>query len=971
MTLISKAGETGIASSERLSLYGEAIQITKLSGDLGLYIRCLNDAAAMVKELNQTERMRVLSWLRQSIPVLQWIPDDTIKAIWHYHTGFFYSHLTHNIDTPLFHLQRARQIFTEYTGASSLEVAKCYHVEGDVNKYAKRDFLMAEQCYEKALQIFEALDYKDIREMARIYYNLATTNRSQGDYERAVAYGIKTTALVNHLNDPDFLERTYSITGNIYRDMGDSKTARDYYLKAIALNSKAGVQSDLTKEKKAWHYVNMGETFAADSMFDLALSEYEKASAIYKSIKQYDQKLFLNLPYQIAYAHYQRESYAQATIAFNNLLSTLREMNIHLGYQVAEAYMGLGDVYKKLGSLDSAGYFYQQALVSGVGPFKGDNPSDSEIRSNYFIHRILSRKADLFNTKYTIEKNPVYLRKAFASLVIAERLISLERNTLDVADAKWRFLDANYDVYEQILGTLYRMVEITASDSLYMEVFRYMERSKARSVDDALNEAERRGKMNIPDSIISAQSFYTRELSKIQDELSIEMSKVAPDTVRILRLREEFVNVDRHIQRMKLLLNEKYPGYHRARYRNDAISSGAASAWLAKGQKVMIEYFFSDSFVYGFCISEKGTSFTRLGKSSDVNTCIQKLLHHYVDNRSSADVERFKTFVTNSHAAYKLLVAPFESMVNDGKSILIIPDGPLAQIPFESLLKTEFNGTQVNYQRLDYLIHHHRIGYSYAFNHLDNVRQSNRNLLLLAMGYVDTGDPEGTLPRLNGAEQELKFLAENFKAGKFYTGDQASEQRFKHDAGKFDLIHLAVHGRGNIGNTNNAALYFKSQPDSVEDNVLHAYELYGLNLRARLAVLSACESGIGASYKGEGLMSMANAFVSSGSENVLMSLWNLNDQTSYAIVSSFYESILDEAEVDEALAKAKLKFIMHGDELTADPRNWAPLVAYGQMNQIMNNQHNKLLLGAIVVLIIMLTVLMYKKRLAKRRHSPH
>lgn len=925
----------------------------------------------MIRELNPAERTRVLKWLRESIPVLQQLPEDTTRATWHYNIGFFYSHLTHNVDTPLFHLQHARSIFTKYKGPITLAVAKCYHVEGDVNKYSRRDFLMAEQCYEKALQIFEALDYKDPREVARIYYNLATTNRSQGDYERAVAYGIKTAALVNQLNDTDFLERTYSITGNIYRDMGDSKSARDYYLKAIALNSKTGVQSDLTKEKRAWHYVNLGEAFAADSMYDLALAEYAKALTIYKSIKQYDLKLFQNLPYQVAYAHYQKKAYPQAIVSFNELLSMLKQMNTHAGYQVSEAYMGLGDVYKEMGSLDSAGYFYQQALVSAVGLFKEEIPRESEIRSNYFIHRILSRKADLFNTKYAIEKNPIDLRKAFDCLVLAEKLISLERNTLDVADAKWRFLDANYDVYEQILGTLYSMIELTASDSLYHEVFRFMERSKARSVDDALNEAERRGTMNIPDSIISTQAHYTRELSRIQDELNLEMNKVSPDTARIYLLRDEFVNVDRRIQRMKAFINEKYPGYHRVRYHNDVVSLADARKWLTTRQKVMIEYFFSDRFVYGLCISRQGTSFKRLGRSSDISNSIQKLLHHYMDNRSSTDIERFRMFVVTSHEAYNLLVAPFESMIKNGEGILIIPDGQLAQIPFESLLKTEYNGTLVNYQRLDYLLNHHRIGYSYAFNHADNVRQSKNNLLLLAMGYGADENSVGMLPRLNGAEQELRFLAEKFKAGTFYTADQASEQRFKRDAGKFDLIHLAVHGRGNIGNTNNAALYFKSEPDSIEDNVLHAYELYGLNLRAKLAVLSACESGLGASYKGEGLMSMANAFVSSGSDNVLMSLWNLNDQTSYAIVSSFYESILDEAEVDEALANAKLEFIMQGDELTADPRNWAALVGYGQMNQIVNNQHNRLYLGIAAVLIVFLVLFAYRKRLMRGKPSPY
>ena len=99
-----------------------------------------------------------------------------------------------------------------------------------------------------------------------------------------------------------------------------------------------------------------------------------------------------------------------------------------------------------------------------------------------------------------------------------------------------------------------------------------------------------------------------------------------------------------------------------------------------------------------------------------------------------------------------------------------------------------------------------------------------------------------------------------------------------------------------------------------------------------MAVLTACESGLGKGYKGEGMMSMASAFTYSGCENILMSLWKVNDQASKYLMDDFYGQLLEGVTIDDALRPAKLRYLERADELTADPKIWAPLVAYGTVD---------------------------------------
>ena len=125
-----------------------------------------------------------------------------------------------------------------------------------------------------------------------------------------------------------------------------------------------------------------------------------------------------------------------------------------------------------------------------------------------------------------------------------------------------------------------------------------------------------------------------------------------------------------------------------------------------------------------------------------------------------------------------------------------------------------------------------------------------------------------------------------------------------------------------------------------------------------MAVLSSCESGLGKGYRGEGMISMASAFIYSGCENILMSLWKVNDQVSVQLMDDFYQQLLDGESIDEALRQSKLHYLERSDELSADPKIWAPLVAYGNSDQIFHKGRSRLFLfGGIVIFLLALLLL--------------
>lgn len=104
---------------------------------------------------------------------------------------------------------------------------------------------------------------------------------------------------------------------------------------------------------------------------------------------------------------------------------------------------------------------------------------------------------------------------------------------------------------------------------------------------------------------------------------------------------------------------------------------------------------------------------------------------------------------------------------------------------------------------------------------------------------------------------------------------------------------------------------------------------------------------------------MASAFTYAGCQNLVMGLWKVSDQVSVGIMDAFYASVLDGRELDQALAEAKRAYLEQSDELTANPKLWAPLVVYGNQRVIENKKNQWILFGiAIGSLLLVAGVLL-------------
>jgi len=302
------------------------------------------------------------------------------------------------------------------------------------------------------------------------------------------------------------------------------------------------------------------------------------------------------------------------------------------------------------------------------------------------------------------------------------------------------------------------------------------------------------------------------------------------------------------------------------------------------------------------------------------------------------------TFQSEALALYQLLWSPAAEELRRAHSVVIIPDGPLWEMPFQSLMPTSGH----------YLIEQHSISYAPSLTALRELarlasrrgRQTADRRTLLAVGNptipgeaktralsVFMDESLGPLPDAENQVVALKQIyGENRSA--IYVGQAATEERIKADAAKYSILNFATHCLLDNANPIYSHLVLSTSPGSREDGLLEAWEVMNLDLNADLAVLSACETARGKISPGEGVIGLAWAFFVAGCPSIVVTQWKVESSSTTELVVAFHRNLKYfmsspawTLKKVEALRSAALKLIR--SEKYKHPFYWAGFVLVG------------------------------------------
>lgn len=267
-------------------------------------------------------------------------------------------------------------------------------------------------------------------------------------------------------------------------------------------------------------------------------------------------------------------------------------------------------------------------------------------------------------------------------------------------------------------------------------------------------------------------------------------------------------------------------------------------------------------------------------------------------------------------ALYRTLIAPLGPLEGDW---VIIPDGPLKDLPFAAL----FDGESL-------VVEKRAASASPSAAFFIAVRRQNRDLAAtspLVPLVVGNPDLEGSgypwLAPLPQSEDEASGVAQRYGVAPLL-GSNATRERFLARIQDSEILHFSGHA--------------VTRPESPQDSALilaggnlTARDIQARKLpRTRLAVLGACSTATGPSLGGEGAESLARAFHAAGVPGVVASLWDVSDLSTSELMGAFHGALLAGGDARQALRKAQLHLLHHADPKLHDPAAWAAFQLIGE-----------------------------------------
>lgn len=772
---------------------------------------------------------------------------------------------------------------------------------------------------EKAEESFVVKSNAEKLALVILKCNVAFYQNQFGQTQKAISSYEKAWQLFdqNKLSNYDIVESCLKPLGNLYTIVGDYDNAENtikqyFYIASIDKNS----------EQKAAAILNLSNVYQNTGKIDEAIILLEKTIKTEKLSSTEKGKLLSNLGNN----YFLSKNYKKAEKAFELSVVELKK-DASQSEMLFNSYRNLSSLYLESNPSKSIKYFekakevfykienieprkkasfllvetkmlfnqekFQEAKkkISDVFKLLLPNYSNTILPNKNALNAetILLDALDLQATLFLAENQP---KKALESYALSFHVEELLQSLLMHENSKIINQIRNRNRTEKCITIYYSLFRKENKISYLEKAFELQEKTKAAVLEQeiAKNKVISKEEKLIYEQLQNWKNTILKEQQKLDyADISVINQAIKKQNELMLLLKSKQSNQIEKAKSFKI--SELY-----SRLSND--------------EAVMVEYFFGQEKIYIFTIQNSTVKLEEI--NSDVTSKIISFLNYFSNaEKITNDVSSFNR---DAFSVYKMLKLPTKST---NQNLIIVPDGILNFLPFETLITKESKTT--NFAKMHYLLNDFAVGYNNSATfYLNAIPFKHAKETILGVFPVF----ENSALELAFSKKEMQNLQKNFK-GIYLENEKATFKNFSTNAPNFSILHLSTHASsGDIIEPASIRFY--------EQEILYS-ELYHLNINPDLVVLSACETGIGKLYNSEGAMSVARGFQFAGAQNLLFSLWKVNDYTTSVFMEKFYRNIQNGKSYFEANHQAKLDFLKSSRIPNAkkSPYYWSAFVYYG------------------------------------------
>ncbi len=796
-----------------------------------------------------------------------------------------------------------------------------------------------------ALQRAVAEKIGDQAGIAGSWLNTGVVKHSDDEHEAGLAATLKALALYEASGNKRGVAIAQENISNVYRALGDHRRAFDFAQKSLRLseetNNRRGIMQALSE---------LGIIYGQQNNAEQAFAHQERALRIAEDLN--DTLAAAMIRHDIALQYKSFGKLDRALEIYQQLLKLVDGYGDRSGAAMVRDQ--IGRVYADQKRYDEALRYHREALAV-LDVVKNRRPRVVTLNNISAVHLAQANYTDAL----TVAEEAVSLsrekgrsddlsvaltnrgyaqfglnRLAEARESFAEAVSIVEKLRMQTAGG----VEESQRYFERGLGAHHGLLGVLVKENQPREALIFAERAKARALLDMLQQG--RGRVN--KAMTAAEQEQERRLKSELTQLNRQLARVMQtDSSRVNEVEAKLEKARLDYEAFRNSLFAAHPELKTQRGEAPIVNAQELGELLPNTANALLEYVVTDDKTYLFAITK---SVDKAGVDIQVYTITlgQDELAKQIESFRQQLATRDLGFRASAIRLYNLLLKPAASQLRGKTNIVVAPDSSLWDLPFQALV-TDANR---------YMIESASITYAPSLTVLRemarrriNQSTSHAPASLLAVGNpLSSNEPvRRTAPGLRNhnldplpeAGEEVKALGRLYGAArsKIYIGNQAREDLLKSEAGRASILHFTTHGTLN----NVSPMYSHltlAEGGANDDGLLEAWELMQLDLKAELAVLSACETARGRIGAGEGMIGFSWAMFIAGVPSIVVSQWKVESAGTRDLMVNFHRGLISptasaklKRTKADALRQAALKLLRNPE--TSHPFYWAGFVLVG------------------------------------------
>ena len=888
-----RAQQTAPARRAALEKYQTALSLFQAAGDT--YRRALTLLSIGITHFQLNEVRKALDYFNETLTIAVSLGNRRLEAGTETWVGGMLDILG-DVGKALEHHQRALKLARE-NGSQIAEGSALTNIGKIYNDVA--DWQKALEFYTQALTVFRSLGI--VQNEARALNNIGVAYYELGELQKALDYLQQSLPLMRAAGNKNAEAYTLLNIGRVYRRSGDFQKALTNFSQAQALQQQTG-----NKAEEAETLDETGIAYSALGQQDKALNYHRQTVEILRSV-----------------GNVRRE---------------------------AMALKNLGDTYTLLNQPEKAIEHFTQALSI----FRSISDLSSAATTLEGIARAEQKRGNLDAAHKNIAE----------SIALIETVRS--RSGSLTLRASYRALVE--EAYEFYIDLLMQRHAQNPAQGFAAEALTASERGRARSLVERLSEAPIDIRQGIDAALIEKERDLKRVMNaKAQREMQLKARKGSPE--EIATLRKEFSALEDEYQQVQAAIRKNSPQYS-ALTQPQPLGLKEIQQQLDP-DTLLLEYSLGESRSFLWVVTPDSLKSFELPKREQ----IEKLVREVSESLGARSVvqsletpEQRRTRIAAADAQFKQLNAELSRMILapaaaelGTKRLIVVLDGALHYVPVAALSLAANRPIIIDHEIISL---QSASAFAVQRQNLANREVAPKAVAVIADPVFSTtdarfrtgasqGDTSGSgstriiehtsggtgngqlsIPRLPFTRWEadqILAVAPRQSSLKAFDFGATRSLATSDELSKYRYVHFATHGYLDKQRAGLSAIVLSmvDEQGKPQDGFLRTHDIYNLKLPAELVVLSACETGLGKDIQGEGLEGLTRGFMYAGARRVIVSLWNVNDKATAALMQRLYAGMLRNNKTPAAALRAA-QIEMLRMRPWQSPYFWAGFVMQGE-----------------------------------------